>query len=255
MTHVHNTLIRGLNAIIQQAPYVKTSSDSSYNQKDVRDLLTYATCWVKMVEHHHWVEESFVFPEIEKFSGRPGFMDDPKHQHELFHDGMQKLLAYAQSTKPESYHWDGPGGMKEIVDSFSQDLMDHLYAEVELLLAMKDLDSAGLKKVIDESEAVAMKQGSPFGMLVSCSVVPCLDEGGHNGDPTADSTQYDVFPCVLGNADKTYKGGEKFPPLPGVLPYLMKYWFAAGNGAWRFNSCDFWGRPRPLAFGPPEQQS
>lgn len=68
-----------------------------------------------------------------------------------------------------------------------------------------------------------------------------------------DNAQYSVFPCVLGTADKTYEGGNEFPPLLWILPYLVKYWFAAGNGAWRFNPCDFWGRPCPLAFGPGQQ--
>ncbi|KUI73174.1 hypothetical protein VM1G_09146 [Cytospora mali] len=160
MTHVHNVLIRGLNAIIQQAPYVKTHTDPAYNKEDVRDLLLYVSCWVKMVEHHHWTEESFIFPEIERFSGKPGSMDDPRHQHELFHGGLEQLLAYANSTKPQSYSWGGPGGMKEIVDSFSKELMDHLYAEIEVFLTMKDLDSAGLKKTWDKGETIAKKHGS-----------------------------------------------------------------------------------------------
>ncbi|ROV92482.1 hypothetical protein VSDG_06726 [Cytospora chrysosperma] len=220
MTYVHNVIIRGLNAIVQQAPYVK-----AYNEKDVKDLFFYVSSWVKMVEHHHWTEESFIFPEIERFSGKPGSMDNPKHQHKLFHSGLERLLAYTQVTNPQSYRWDEPGGMKEIVDSFSKDLMDHLYAEVDIFLAMKDLDSAGLRKTWDQGEAIAKRAGN-LGML------------------------YSVFPCVLGTADKTYEGGNEFPPLPWFLPYLVKYWFAAGNGAWRFSPCDFWGRPRPLAFGP-----
>jgi hypothetical protein len=61
--------------------------------------------------------------------------------------------------------------------------------------------------------------------------------------------QYDVFPCVLGNCDKTYEGGNMFPPLPAILPYVIKFWFGASNkGAWRFNPCNFWGKPVPLHF-------
>ena len=159
MAHVHNVLIRGLNAIVQQAPYVTS-------KKDTKDLLVYVSCWVKMVEHHHDTEESFIFPELEKFAGKRGLMDDPKHQHELFHDGLERLLKYAESTQPENYRWDGPGGMKEIVDSFSKELMDHLCAEIDLFLALKDLDSAGLKKTWDEGEAIAARQ-SNFNLLVS----------------------------------------------------------------------------------------
>lgn len=48
--------------------------------------------------------------------------------------------------------------------------------------------------------------------------------------------------------EKTFEGGENFPPLPFFIPYLIKYWFAAGNGAFRFCPSDFFGQPRPLAF-------
>lgn len=166
MVYVHNAIIRGLNSIVQQAPYVKTGNDPAYNRSDVQDLLFYVSAWVKMVEHHHWTEESFIFPEIEKFSGKPGSMDDSKHQHELFHGGLERLLAYTQATNPQDYCWDGPGGMKEIVDSFGKHLMDHLYAEVEVFLAMGNLDSAGLRKTWDQGEAIAKKAGN-LGMLVS----------------------------------------------------------------------------------------
>lgn len=168
MAHAHNVIIRGLNSIIQQAPYVAISTDPGYSEKDVKDLLFYVHSWTKMVNHHHWVEESFIFPEIEKFSGKPGLMSDPKHQHELFHDGMEKLLAYSSpgATKPQEYRWDGQGGMKAIIDSFSSRLTDHLYAEVDVFLTLNDLDSVGLKKVWDEGENIA-KQSGNLAMLVS----------------------------------------------------------------------------------------
>ncbi|SPN98648.1 uncharacterized protein DNG_01693 [Cephalotrichum gorgonifer] len=226
MAHSHNVILRGLNAILQQAPFVPVSTDDNFNSQDAKDLLFYVQSWAKMVNHHHWVEESFIFPEIEKFAGRPGLMDTPKDEHALFHDGLEKLLAYALATKPDEYRWSGPGGMKEILDSFSKHLADHLYAEIELLLGMGDLDGAGLKRTWAQAENLAKQTGN-ISML------------------------YDVFPTVLGCADKTFEGGNEFPPLPWVMPYLIKYWFAAGNGAWRFNPCDWWGRPRPLAFGPP----
>ncbi|KAI0022981.1 hypothetical protein F4780DRAFT_777106 [Xylariomycetidae sp. FL0641] len=208
MAHAHNVFIRGLNAIVQQAPHVPSSSDDNYKASDVKDLLFYVHAWVKM-----------------KFSGEVGIMDTPKHEHELFHGGMEKLLAYAAATKPEEYRWEGPGGLKEIIDSFAEHLMSHLYAEVDVLMGLDRLDSTGLRKMWDKAEALAKQTGN-LGML------------------------YDVFPCVLGTADKTYEGGNTFPPLPWVMPYLVKYWFAAGNGAWRFNPCDWWGQPRPLAFVP-----
>ncbi|PGH36169.1 hypothetical protein GX50_01025 [[Emmonsia] crescens] len=225
MAHAHNTIIRGLNAILQQAPYVRVVTDEQFNAQDVTDLLFYVQSWTKMVSHHHLVEESYIFPGIERFTGRPGFMDETKHEHELFHDGIAKLLVYASATKSEEYRWEGTDGMKGIIDSFSKHLTDHLYAEIDSFLAMEDLDSAALKKTWEKAVDIAKKTGN-LAML------------------------YDIFPVVLGCADKTYEGGHDFPPLPWVMPFLVKFWFAAGNGAWRFNPCDWWGKPRPLAFGP-----
>lgn len=164
MAHAHNVLIRGLNSFYQQAPHVKTSADPGYKERDVKDLLLYVTSWVKMVNHHHSTEESVIFPEIERFSGKPGFMQDPKHEHELFHSGLERLIAYTESTKPVDYRW--AGGMKDIVDSFSKPMMDHLYAEVDWFLSMKDLDSEGLSNAWVKGEAMATKQ-TDFGLLVS----------------------------------------------------------------------------------------
>lgn len=226
MASVHNAILRGLNAIIQQAPYVPDSTRENFSAQDVKDLLFFIQAWTKMVDHHHMVEESFMFPELEKLVGIPGYMDDPKHEHALFHGGIQKLSAYASATKPEAYRWDGPGGLKEIIDSFSGHMADHLYAEIETLLALGELKFSGLRKTWDETEKIAKK----------------VDQM---------SALFDVFPVIIGLGDKTYEGGNTFPALPRVMPYMMKYWFAAGNGAWRFCPCDHWGRPRPLAFGPP----
>ncbi|KAL2108822.1 hypothetical protein VUR80DRAFT_3327 [Thermomyces stellatus] len=225
MAHSHNTIIRGLNAILQQAPNVPAAKNDDFVAQDVTDLLFYVKSWAKMVHHHHWVEESYIFPEIERVSNRPGLMDDPKHQHELFHDGLEALLKYASDTPPGDYRWEHPGGMKAIIDSFSKHLTDHLYDEIDVLLGMSDVDSVELRDTWAKAEKIAKQTGN-VAML------------------------YDVFPTVLGCADKTYEGGHDFPPLPCVLPYLVKYWFASGNGAWRFNPCDWWGNPRPLAFGP-----
>lgn len=251
MSQAHNTIIRGLNAIVQQAPYVPDAAHDGFNATDVKDLLFFVQSWAKMVHHHHWVEETYLFPEVERFSGQPGLMDDPKHQHELFHDGMEKLLEYSSSTGPEEYRWEGAGGMKQIIDSFSKDLTDHLYVEIDLILGLGDLDGPGLKKAWKEAENIA-KQSGNIGMMVSPR--PTCPYFYHGGAADQGNPQYDVFPCVLGSADKTYEGGNEFPPLPFVLPYVLKYWFASGNGAWRFCPCDWWGQPRPLAFGPSESK-
>lgn len=150
---------------------MRVVTDEQFNAQDVTDLLFYVQSWTKMVSHHHLVEESYIFPGIERFTGRPGFMDETKHEHELFHDGIAKLLVYASATKSEEYRWEGTDGMKGIIDSFSKHLTDHLYAEIDSFLAMEDLDSAALKKTWEKAVDIAKKTGN-LAMLVSHPLPP-----------------------------------------------------------------------------------
>lgn len=183
MSEVHNVLIRGLNSIIQQGPYVEPpamtpsaatdnndSPSSPCTEKDTKDFLTYVANWVHMVDHHHSIEESFIFPELDAFAGVPGLMDDPKHQHALFHDGLIKLLTYAETTQsdPKKYSWGGEGGMKAIIDEFSKPLIDHLYDEINVFLSLKNLDSEGLRKTVQRGDDAAKKHGSLSAILVRC---------------------------------------------------------------------------------------
>jgi hemerythrin-like domain-containing protein len=225
MALVHNTFFRGINAIIQQAPYVPDSTAPGYKPADVKDLLAYIQAFAKTIHHHHEVGEMYFFPEMNKASGNETLMEDPKNQHAVFHDGLDRLLEYTKATKPEDYRWEGPGGLKAIVDEIGQPLVDHLRDEIEHLLKLDFLNENELRKTWLKVEEMAKKAGDK-------------------------SMLSDIIPWVLGCADKTYEGSSDFPQVPAVLPYLVKYWYAFGNGAWRFSPCDFRGKPRPLAFGP-----
>ena len=137
MTHVHNTLIRGLNSIYLQAPHVSSSAD-------IRDLLFFCAAWVKMVEHHHDTEETTLFPAIEEFTKTPGFMEGNKEQHLAFTPGLDRFLKYAQATNPEAYDWHT---LKDIIDSFTPSLMKHLVDEIDTLLGLERYDSKELMKL------------------------------------------------------------------------------------------------------------
>jgi hemerythrin-like domain-containing protein len=244
MAHSHNCLLRGLNAILQQGPHIPSSAQANHNTQDVKDLLFYVEAWTKTVEHHHRTEETTMFPAIEKLAGIPGLMSGPMHQHEAFHSGLVELQEYAvrMQGKVQEYKWRE---LKGIIDAFAPALHEHLTAEIGVILDLeKSCDSQGLKAVWDEGERVAKANGN-LGMLVSIPFPPSLIL------TTDYFRKYEVFPLVLGTCDKTYEGGNEFPPLPAPIPYAIKYWFGRSHsGAWRFNPCDFWGKPQPLLMLP-----
>lgn len=248
MTRAHNALLRGLNSILLQAPNVPSAGSEGYRSQDVKDLLSFVRCWIKMVNHHHAVEEEYIFPAMAEFSADPNLLETPQHEHGLFQDGLKRLLAYTEATRPEEYRWEG--GMKDLMDAFSKHLTNHLYAEIDLFMGFHTLDSEGYREVWQRSWSASSQAGNlreKLDMMVR-SPFPMSDL-----TRAAEITKYqrDILPCVYGCADKTYEGGDPFPAMHWTMEYVIKYWFAHGNGAWRYNPSDWERTPRPLLFGLP----
>jgi len=58
-----------------------------------------------------------------------------------------------------------------------------------------------------------------------------------------------VPPMVLGLCDKTFEGGNSWPVMPWIAPYIVHYLFGRKHArSWKFLPCDTWRTPRPLAF-------
>jgi hemerythrin-like domain-containing protein len=233
MIHAHNDMIRGLNSIVLQGPHVPDASEhEQYNAQDVKDLLFYVEAWTKAVDHHHHIEETVLFPALAKLSdAAKKLVEGPVEQHAAFHDGLVTLQRYAveASNQPETYRWDK---MRTIIDSLASNLLDHLNTEPYLLLELeRDCESVAVEKCMVETERAAVNDVS-LNML------------------------YDIFPVVLGSADKTYEGGNSWPALPPFMPFLMNWWFSRRRkGAWRFSPCDLYGQPVPLKFLPQNPES
>lgn len=161
MSHVHNTLVRGLNSIYLQGPHVRSPTD-------IRDFLFFCAAWVKTIEHHHDTEERVLFPAIEELTEKPDLMEGNHQQHEAFTPGLNSLLQSAQNTNPEDYKWDS---LKAIIDGFAPSLMEHLVDEIDTLLHLETYDSAKLMQVWLVTENVAKRTAHP-NQFVSCPRVP-----------------------------------------------------------------------------------
>lgn len=143
MFHVHDCFLRGLNAIILQAPHTPSAGLPGYNESDVRDLLTYIRTWAKAVHHHHDVEEAVMFPKIHKMAGDEGLFSGAVHQHHDFHYGLVELTRVVEEMQTDlaRYSWVSK---KAVIDSFARALVKHLREEIGIILSLERFDSADL---------------------------------------------------------------------------------------------------------------
>ena len=137
MTHVHNLILRPLNAIYNQAPYIPKDS-----LETVKSFLFYCENWHGCINHHHHGEEEHFFPRLEQAAGVHGLLEPNVEQHAAFHDGLEAFGKYSKETRPEDF--DGMA-LRKIIDSFGQVLRDHLMDEIDTLLRLKSYDSEKLK--------------------------------------------------------------------------------------------------------------
>lgn len=148
MAFAHNAMLRGINSIYLQAPHV-------HQPKDIADLLFLVKSWSTWVSHHHLLEETQMFPGFESVAGQKGLLDGNVEQHHSFEPGLKKLQSYAVDTKSNEY--DGKH-LQAIIDEFATSLKEHLYEEINTLLALRPYDGPALLKVYKECEASAGDQ-------------------------------------------------------------------------------------------------
>lgn len=119
-----------------------------------------------MVEEHHGVEDSFLFPELERLTGKPNIAESEKAAHEGLHEGLERLKEYTERTMGDGsgYAWEGEGGLREVIDGFTGEFRKHLGDEVDMLMSLKSCDSEELWRVWNamEDHIKAMKMEHVF---------------------------------------------------------------------------------------------
>jgi len=215
MALTHNVILRGLNASFNQCLSVSPKT------KEAQDFLLFNQCLFEILHAHHIVEEERMFVAIEKFTGVPGIMDKNLQEHKDFQEGLEKYRQYIFETNSADY--DGQK-LQALLEGFGKTVELHLHNEIPTLLDLKDYDAAQLK-ALGSAIAKQFRTGNDF---------------------------YSHVPLFLGCADRSFVlDGQvrPFPPAPFFVPYLIKFVFEPRHsGAWRFNPCDSFSRPRPLQF-------
>jgi hemerythrin-like domain-containing protein len=158
MANVHNTLLRGLNSIYLQAPYVSKPTD-------VADFMLYTKAWADTVHHHHSLEEKIFFPAVEALAREAGVsessMDPNVDQHHMFEPKIQETLVWTEEVRQGKREYDSKA-LIALIDSFAPILTKHLHEEIDTLIKLEKCDG---KKV-----AQAMKDTANEGIRTADTV-------------------------------------------------------------------------------------
>jgi hemerythrin-like domain-containing protein len=140
MANAHNGLIRSLNSLYLQAPYVT-------EEADIQDMLQFAIFWESWIEEHHLGEEKFFFPDVARITGQKDIMNINIEQHHAFLPGMQAFLGYVKECRKENdVQKFSRVKFLQLIDSFGPLLAKHLADEIETLLGLEKYDIKAVKK-------------------------------------------------------------------------------------------------------------
>jgi hypothetical protein len=136
MTLAHNMLIRALNCIYLQAPFIPT--------KLVPDFVTFMHAWIVSLENHHLGEETKHFPWLEEMIGVKGIMQVNVDQHHEFEPGVKAFTQYVAGLKNGSEQYSGQK-VRDLIDGFGQILLKHLADEIVTLVELEKYDTVDWK--------------------------------------------------------------------------------------------------------------
>ena len=213
MAQIHNTIIRALNASWNHAASVQPDT------QEAADFLLFNQQLFKTLNHHHHVEDDYMFPAYERLLGRTGNMEENIKGHESFAEGLAIFEKYVFVTN--SAEFNGVT-FRHILESFAPELIQHLHDEIPKMVSLRVLDSKDLMKIWKQAEHIATK----------------------------DNSLYIDAPWTLGCQDKSFMmDGHRsdFPGFPSLAKTLIRNWSAKKHaGVWEFCPSDLCGKRRLL---------
>lgn len=153
MANVHNMVLRGLNSIHRQAPYIKPG--------DVQSFLRYSLCFYDLLHVHHEGEEDILFPWIQEATKEANIMDRNIDQHRAFHAGLEAFKNYIDSCLNGQQVYNGLSFLG-IINSFGHVLASHLTEEIHTLLELSQYNDGRLDDFEKEFDAWAKQDVVSF---------------------------------------------------------------------------------------------
>ncbi|RPA71989.1 hypothetical protein BJ508DRAFT_245101 [Ascobolus immersus RN42] len=218
MALVHNVIIRGLNSIHHQAPYI-----SSLPTAEKLTFIKYCLFWFGFLHAHHTSEEEVMFPKISAAVGVPEVMEVNVTQHADFTPPLLEFKTYLDSLLADPDTFDS-NKLISLIEAFAPTLTQHLHDEIPTLLNLRQHgDKIDILRISNEEGEHSMKSMSMTGE--TC--------------------------WFMANLDLTYEGGihKDFPPAPGVIKWWIRSVAWKWNGVcWRWGSCSKDGNPKALSI-------
>ncbi|WZH42144.1 Hemerythrin domain-containing protein [Fusarium acuminatum] len=224
MTLVHNALLRGINAVYLQCDNIATQGTI----QDKQDFANFAYSWSEMLHEHHNLEETDIFPEINKLTEVPNLMNANVDEHSQFDVGLKIYFNYLDKVKKEEEVLDGTK-LRSIIDAFLPTLRTHLVNEIDTLLALEKYEDK-----VDWEEWFQKK----------------ISQVANNAMKDA-RYRREIFPLAIIFHDKTFEGGvwQNFPSVPWVSLLVLQWLFMNTHKSWwRFAGCNFQSKPQELPF-------
>nr|QKG86293.1 hypothetical protein [Aspergillus sp. FM242] len=138
MAHIHNLLLRALNASYNQCLSVRPDTP------ETRDFLVFNQCLYSMLKSHHDQEEESLFPAFGQVTGNPDVMAVNVQEHKRFETELQNFRDYIFDTDPKAYSGTQ---LKSLLECLGPLVQEHLHHEIATLLDLHVVDSKALKGV------------------------------------------------------------------------------------------------------------
>ena len=115
------------------------------------------TSSAKSESHHHNMEETGFFPEVEKITGVTGIMERNLEQHQVFTPALERFEQYLKACLKEEKAFDAKE-FTGLINAFAPALCSHLKDEIETLYGLGEYDTGAVKRSYMSFAADAQKQ-------------------------------------------------------------------------------------------------
>lgn len=165
MSNIHNVIIRGLNSILLQAPYIT-------EPRDQQDMILYAHALCLLIHEHHKTEETLFFPLIEQATGVTDIMEKNVVQHEVFAPGLHHFDTYVKQMVNGVAKYDAKK-LVGLVESFAPSLTTHLTDEISTLMGLETYD-INWDPVLEKAAQYAMEHTDKVGTILFALFLPAI---------------------------------------------------------------------------------